>query len=70
MDKLWRLMTAIFMIAVGVGLFLLGWIFSGGMFNNAFAVIIAYLMIGLILIGITKGLLVIIDYHRENKSEE
>jgi len=49
---------------------LLGWIFSGGLFNNAFAVIIAYMMIGLILIGITKGLLVIIDYHREDKSDE
>lgn len=69
MDKIWRLMTAMFCIVVAAGLFIVAYIFSGGMFNNTFAVILAYACLFCILIGITKGILVIVDYHRENKEE-
>ena len=70
MDKIWRLLTAIFMIAVGVGLITVGWVMTGGMFNNAVIVIMAYVALFLIPIGIAKGLFVVIDYHREHKEEE
>lgn len=69
MDKLWRLMTAVFMLAVSNGLFLVGWILSGGRFNNVPSALIAWAVMILVLIGITKGILVIIDYHREHKDE-
>lgn len=67
MDKIWRLMTAIFILLSVIVLFLIGWIFSGGMFHNAFSVLIAYAVIFCGPIGIAKGLLAIIDYHREQK---
>ena len=70
MDMLWRLMTAIFMIAVAVGLIAIGWLLTGGMFNNAVIVIMAYIAMFLILIGITKGLLVIIEHNQHHKDEE
>ena len=70
MDKIWRLLTAIFLIAVAVGLFLIGWIFSNGTFNNIFSALIIYVVLFLVLIGITKGILVIIDYHREQDQEK
>ncbi len=70
MDMLWRLMTAIFMIAVGVGLIAIGWLLTGGMLNNAVIVIMAYVPMFLILIGITKGLLVIIEHNQQHKDEE
>ena len=70
MDMLWRLMTAIFMIAVAVGLIAIGWLLTGGMFNNAVIVIMAYVAMFLILIGITKGLLVIIEHNQQHKDEE
>ena len=70
MEKyLWRLMTAIFMLAASVGLFLVGWIFSGGQFNNVPSALIAWAVLFLVLIAIAKGLLVIIDYNREHKDE-
>lgn len=71
MEKyIWRLLTAIFMLATSFALFLIGWIFSGGLFNNMVSVLLAYAVLFLALIGITKGLLVIIDYHREHSDEE
>ena len=70
MDKLWRLMTAIFILAMACGLFVMAYISTGGMFNDVFSVIIAYFCLFSVPIGIAKGLLVIIDYHREHKAEE
>ena len=71
MEKyIWCLLTAIFMIAAAVGLFLIAWLFSGGRFNNAFAGLSAYVVLFLALTGITKGILVILDYHRVHKGEE
>lgn len=70
MDKIWRLLTAIYMIAVGVGLIAVGWVLTGGRFDHAVIVIMAYVALFLIPIGITKGLLVMIDYHRDHKEGE
>lgn len=71
MEKyIWRMLTAIFMIAVAVGVFLLGFVFSGGRFNNPFSALSLYVMLFLLMIGIAKGILVVIDYHRAHKDEE
>ena len=70
MDKIWRLLTAIFLLLSLVVLFLLGWIFSGGMFNNTFSVLIAYALMFGGPIGIAKGALAIIDHNREQKEKE
>ena len=69
MDKLWRLINAIFWIAAGVGLIVLGWLLSGGMFNNALVVLMAYAAMGMILLGIAKGFLAISAYNKEHKNE-
>ncbi len=69
-DKLWRLMTAIFLLAAAGGMFMLAYILSNGSFNNTVSVLALYICIGCILIGIGKGLLVILEYHRGSKSEE
>ena len=69
MDKIWRLLTSVFILAASGGLFILGWIFSGGRFNNNLSALIGWVVLILIPIGIAKGLLVIIDYNREQKDD-
>ena len=69
-NYIWRLLKALFTIAAAVALFLIGWIFSGGQFNNPFSVLLLYAVLFLNLIGITQGILVIIDHNRERKEEE
>ena len=69
MDKIWRLMTAMFTIIAACGLFTIAYVITGGMFNDFFSVIVAYFCLFGVPIGIAKGLLVIIDYHREHKDE-
>ena len=69
MDKIWRLLTAIFILLSVIVLFLIGWVFSAGNFNNFFSVLLAYVVILAGPIGITKGILVMIDYNREHKEE-
>lgn len=67
MDKIWQLLTAMFIMMVGAVSLLCAYILFA---NTAFAfvgVITAYICIP---IGIAKGLLVIIDYHREQKEKE
>ena len=66
----WRLLKAVFTIAAAVALFVVGCIFSGGRFNNTFSVLLEYAMLFLSMIGVTQGLLVIIDYNREHKETE
>ena len=70
MDKIWRLLTAIFILLSVIVLFLIGWIFSGGNFNNLLSVLLCYVVIFAGPIGITKGILVIIDYHREHQEKD
>lgn len=70
MDKIWRLMTAMFSVVSACGMFTVGFIFSGGRFNNTVSVLLAYGCLFCVLFGIAKGLLVMIDYHREHKDEE
>lgn len=67
MDKLWRLMSAMFMIVAAVGLFLIGWTFSRGMFNNVFSAMLLYAVLFLVVAGIVKGLWTIISHHFEEK---
>ena len=69
MDKIWRLMTAMFAIAVACGLFALAYMSSGGRFNDLFSEIVFYVCLFCILFGIVKGLFVIIDHHREHKDD-
>lgn len=69
MDKIWRLLTAIFMLSAAGGLFIVGWILSAGRFNNVPSALIGWLVLFMVLIGITKGICVILDYHREHKAE-
>ncbi len=70
MDKLWRLATAMFSIVVACGLFVFLYLIDGGRFDSVLSGILGYACLFLILFGIAKGLLVIIDYHREHKDEE
>lgn len=67
MDKIWRLMTAIFMIAVAAGLFIIGWVFGNGRFNDIFSVLILYVVLFLVVAGIIKGLLAVFAYHNEKE---
>lgn len=68
MDHLWRLLTAIFIIAASVGLFVIGWILSGGDFHDYFTAIIAIFIVPAgIVWGICRGVRVIIDHAREHK---
>ena len=69
MDKIWRLLTSVFIRAASGGLFILGWILSGGRFNNILSALIGWVVLIMIPIGIAKGLLVIIDYHREHEDD-
>ena len=70
MDKLWKLVNAIFWIAAGLGLLAIGWIFSGGMFREAVTVLMAYAAMGMIMLGIVKGFFAIADYNKEHKEKE
>ena len=63
-------MTAIFMLAAAVGLFLIGWIFSGGVFHNVFSALNLYAAIFLIVAGIVKGLMAILTYDSEEKEKK
>ena len=69
MEMLWRLLTAIFYIAAGLGMIAIGWLLSGGMFQNAVCVILAYIAMALIGIGIVKGFFVIGDYRKADSEE-
>ena len=69
MDMLWRLMTAIFLIAAGLGFIAVGWVLSGGMFREVVTVLMAYAGLFLIPLGIVKGFLVIFAYHKDRKEE-
>ncbi|MBQ8834950.1 MAG: hypothetical protein IJ001_08530 [Oscillospiraceae bacterium] len=70
MDKIWRLLTAMFAIVVACGLFALAYMSSGGRFNDLLSGITFYVCLFCVLFGIAKGLMVIIDYHREHKDED
>ena len=71
MEKyIWRLLTSVFFLAASGGFFVVGWLLSAGRFNNVPSALIAWAVLIMVLIGITKGIVVIIDYHRENKQEE
>ena len=70
MDKLWRLLTATFMISAATGFFVVAYIFSGGWLNSGFVAVLIYLCLFCILFGVTKGILVIIDHHREESDKQ
>ena len=65
-DYIWRLLTAMFLLLVAAVLAIFAFLFQGA------AVMLGVCFYGGILcalIGITKGLLVIIDYNRAHKAE-
>lgn len=68
MEKyIWRLLTAMFSLMIAAVLGIFAFVFQGA------AVLLGICVYGALfcaLIGIAKGLMVMIDYHRENKAEE
>ena len=66
MEKIWRLLTAIFILCAVIAVLLLAYEFQ----NAVFSVAAVYAAILMIPVGIIKGVLVMIDYHREKKNEE
>ena len=68
MEKyLWRLLTALFLLLAAVVLGMMAVLFQG---VSLIMGLCFYTAVGCGLLGITKGLLVIIDYHREYKDGE
>lgn len=67
MDKIWRLLTAMFIMMVGAVSLIMAYILF---VDTALAVVGVYAAFICIPWGIAKGLLVIIDYHREQKEKE
>jgi len=67
MDKLWRLMTAMFLLLIAVVFLLMAYILFS---ESALAGICVWISYICVLGGIAKGLFAIIDYHRENRDEE
>ena len=67
MDKIWRLLTAMFIILTGAMSLLMAYILFA---DTAFAAVCVYAAFICIPWGFAKGLLVIIDYHREQKEKE
>ncbi len=68
MEKyIWRLLTAMFLLLVSAVLGVFAFLFQGAAFMLG---VCFYGAILCALLGITKGLLVIIDYHRNQKEEE
>lgn len=66
MDKIWRMLTAIFLLMVAAVLAVFVFLFDGAV------LIVGICFYGALLcalLGIVKGLFVIIDYHREKKDE-
>ena len=70
MAEIWDLLKSIFWILAGIGVFVVAYLFSGGMFNNGICAFLAYVAIFCILIGITAGMLAIIDHNRRQKEKE
>ncbi|MDO5400458.1 MAG: hypothetical protein Q4F17_05680 [Eubacteriales bacterium] len=62
MEQLWRLATAIFIIAVSLGLFVVGWILSGGDFHDYFTACLLYVVLGGIAWGTCRGISAIINH--------
>ena len=63
---IWRLLTAIFMLLVAAVLGIFAFLFQGA------ALMLGICFYGAVfcaLIGVAKGLLVMVDYHREHKEE-
>ncbi len=57
MNRLWHIARATFLIAAGCGLFLMGYLFSNGRFNNVPSVLLLYLFMFLAVGGIGYGLI-------------
>lgn len=66
MDKIWRLLVAIFILCAVIALLVFANLFG----SSALAVMSVYAALILLPIGIAKGAFAIIDYHRECKNEE
>ena len=66
MEKIWRLLTAIFILCAMIAVLLLAYEFQ----NAVLSVAAVYAAILLIPVGIAKGILVMIDYHKEKKDED
>ena len=68
MEKyIWRLLTAMFLLMVAAVLGVFAFVFQGA---TVLLGICVYGALFCALVGVAKGLAVIIDYHRENKEEE
>ena len=67
MDKLWRLMTAVFILLMGLTALMVAYIFFNG---SSMVGVVCWTALILIACGTGKGLFAIIDYHRENTDEE
>ena len=65
MDKIWRLLVAVFFLLAALTLIVVAYIFQ----HTVLAVIGIYGGLILFLLGIGKGLFAMIDHHREEKAE-
>ena len=66
-DYIWRLLTAMFLLLVAAVLGVFAFLLQGAVVMLG---ICFYSAVFCALIGIAKGLFVMIDYHREHKNEE
>lgn len=66
MEHIWRLAVAVFMIAIATFLMLFGYAFQG----STISTVALWLSLGLILFGVTKGLLTIVDYHEQHRGQK
>ena len=68
MEKyIWRLLTAMFLLLVAIALGVFAFLLQGVVFMVGLCFYGAVLCA---LIGIAKGFMVMIDYHREHQTEE
>ncbi len=67
MDKIWRMVTANFLLLVGIACLILAYVVFQ---NSVLAVVGVYGAFILISWGIVRGLFAIIDYNREQKEKE
>ena len=66
MDKIWRLMTAMFLLLIAIVSLLMAYILFA---NTALAAICVWVSFACTVWGIGKGLFAIIDYRREHNDE-
>ena len=67
MDKIWRMVTANFLLLVGIACLVLAYVIFQGSVLAAVCVYSAFILIGW---GIVRGLFAIIDHNRAEKETE